>query len=290
MNYPKSFEALMTASYSFDDHRDYGANYWAVNTQHAIYIKNAGNIRKILEETSKMAAEGLPVPTDLLWSRVKNPEDYGPECYYPISAFQRRDEWKLTSRGVKYRVLSWDRMLSKEKLAKAGETRDVYRGNNMPFFRMFMTGDPNGRIHCPIMKFTIDEYEFHGKTVNHRFQQHHIPYQEGTSLNKEGEDPGRNNCTTNLMVVSPKSTKVLLDTAGTIFVSATAHDMIHKHSTSGDITKYETHELPYSLQNEANWEEWREYCRSWGYDIFPSFDEWTETLTLSYYLSHLKAA
>ena len=281
----KSLQALKGEGYLTLRHKDFGDDYWAVNTSHPLYIKSKGDLRRILRVTSRMAAIKLAVPFDLLWARVKNPTEYGENCYFPISAFKRRDEWKNLVKTGRTRVLSWDRMLSKEKQKKQADTRDRYRAKNLPFFRMYMMGDPTRLINCPLMGFNIDEHMVKDKLIAHRWQQHHIPYDEGTSLNKEGDDPGRNNCTTDLTVVGPKSERVLKDTAGTIFVSATGHEDIHKYDTKGDVSWYSTEQLPFALQSKENWDKWRNYCREYGHDFFPEYHVWMYTLTLDYFQS-----
>ena len=275
----RSHKALAKDGYVFLAHKDYGADYWAVNVQHRIYKSCNGDIRKILKFTSRMAGFRMTVPTDLLWARAKEPEKYGEECYFPIGAFKRRDELKVLKKG-RTRVLSWDRMLHKEKTARRAITRDEYRAKNLPFFRMYMMGNPDAPIWCPIQNINIDFQEFWGTPMNNCWQQHHFVFHNGTSLQKDGDDPGRNNCTTDLTELGEKSRKVLEDTARTIFLSATAHDKIHKVRTQGDIRDYSIDQRPWALRCEKNWNKFRAFVIEYGHDFFPNFNTWISSLHL----------
>ena len=276
----KSRRALQDEGFSLTVHKNYGDDYWAVNTKHPIYQNLEGDLRKILEYTSRMVSEGEEVPSDLLWVRAKDPETYGEFCYFPIFAYRRRDEWKTKASGQLYRVLSWDRMLHKEKNEKCGERRDEFRAKNVQFFRMYMMGDAKSSIMCPIQNINIDFQEFWGIPMNNCWQQHHFVFHNGTSLQKDGEDPGKNNCSTDLTVLNSKSRKVLEDTARTIFLSATAHDKIHKVKTSGDVLDYKIEQLPWALRSEQNWNDFRSFVIRFGHDFFPDYQTWWTSLIL----------
>lgn len=277
---PKSETALKSEGYTLFNDKKYGNGYWAFNVKHKIYQRCSGDIRRILYVTSRMNSLGFKVPDDLCYRRVKDPTKYGLECYFPLTSFKPRDEAPTPNNKKTRRYFTWDPMLLKEKTARQGETRDKYRAKNLPFFRMYMMGDPNTPIRCPIEDIDIDAQVFRGKALSNCWQQHHFVYYNGTSLQKDGEDPGRNNCTTDLTEMSDKSRKVLEDTARTIFLSATAHEKIHKVATQGDIKDYPAEELPWALRSRENWNKFRGFVIQYDHDFFPHYDVWMASLTL----------
>lgn len=276
----KSQRALTSEAYTFFDDKRYGKAYWAFNTEHRIFKRCNGDIRKILHVTSRMNSFGFQVPSDLCWRRVKDPTKYGEECYFPLTSFKPRDESPTEKNKKTKRYFTWDPSLVKEKTAKQGETRDKYRAKNLPFFRMYMMGDSAAPIWCPIEKINIDFQEFWDTPMNNCWQQHHFVFFNGTSLQKDGDDPGRNNCSTDLTELGDKSRKVLEDTARTIFLSATAHDKIHKVRTQGDIKDYSIDQLPWALRCEKNWNKFRSYVIEYGHDFFPNYQTWMASLVL----------
>jgi hypothetical protein len=240
-----------------------------------------GDVDSTLKYLGWMVAQGQSIRDVPFYRSVKNPHDFE-KPFYQISFFKSRKEKDVLKSGeVKWRF-TIDPMLKEEKQAqKTGRQRGL-RLSNKKFHRMWMMGDVDGRIHCPITGENIDEQVFWEKEIDNVQEQHHIVFRGRESLQKEGEDPGKHNSTTDLSVPSEKSRFVLEDMMRTIFLSPTGHKKVHKF-TEGDITYYSTKQLMWAMRCKTNYNKFIRFVRSFGYDKFPTYEEWYASLTLEHF-------
>lgn len=276
MSNGKSHQELVAQGLSPQSINLFGEAEWFVDTSHHLWN---GCGQKMMLTVAQMVVDGHDISDIPLWRRRKDLEEDGTLLYNHISDFKHRKEVRKNVSGP-VNVIRFDPMLKVEKYAVAAVTRQKYRDNNVDIFRFYMMGKVDTPVRCPIEGILIDAQEFWGQHINNCWQQHHFVFLDGKSLQKDGQDPGKNNCTTDLMSPSANSRRVLEDTMRTIFVSATAHDKIHKHSTSGDITSYPNHQLPWALQNAKNWNVFTRYLVGLGYESFPSYEVWYNSLKL----------
>lgn len=168
---------------------------------------------------------------------------------------------------------SWETSVRDFENQASREQAQAYREKNIPFLRMYAMGSPSQPIHCSLTGLQIDNVKIWKKFSN-AWVQHHFRFVNGKSVLKENADPGAILSSTDFSVPTPRSLYGLQDMARTIFLSATAHDTIHKEQRDGDITDYENHQLPWALRSEANWEEFNAFVMGFGYEHFGDYQTW----------------
>jgi hypothetical protein len=168
---------------------------------------------------------------------------------------------------------TWETSIRDVKNALSQVQRDQFRAQNMPFIRMYVMGDTNARICCPIFNFRIDDIELFGTRQN-AWVQHHFRFVAGQSVHKENADPGAILASTDFTQVTPRSREGLKDMARTIFLSATAHDALHRAKRNGDIQNYTEEQLPWALRSRDNWEEFNTFLGQFGHEPLGDYAEW----------------
>jgi hypothetical protein len=260
---------------------------WYVDVKHPLW---RNNVDLMMLAVAQMSADNQSIYRIPMWRRRKDLSECGDACFHHIREFHLRksDRYKGGPYDGQPKPPRFDPMLTIEKYAVAANTAQEYRDQNLKFFRYYMMGDINSPVFCPIENILIDVQDFWGEQINNCWQQHHFVFVDSKSLQKDGQDPGKNNMTVDMSKPSDRARYVLEDTLRTIFLSATAHDKIHKRFDDGDITFYKNHQLPWALRNEANWIEFTNWLVSLGYQPFPSYRAWFDSLKIENNLHYLE--
>jgi len=188
--------------------------------------------------------------------------------FYPLKDFDLKDGKFTTSLRNKLNLMNVEKAL-------------VFKANNLPILRMYMMGDESLPIICPWTKQQIDSLEYPGEPVFNIWEQHHYKVVNRSSVQKEGSDPGEILRSTDFRIPSPRSRMALEDMMRTNFLSPTAHKIVHNRWNNSDITNYQEDQLPWALQNEPNFNKFIGYLMDFGYDVFPSFNFWINSLKLT---------
>jgi hypothetical protein len=188
--------------------------------------------------------------------------------FYPLGDFEIKNGKFTSSLRTKLNLINVEKAL-------------VFKANNLPILRMYMMGDESLPIICPWTKHQIDSLEFEGEPVFNIWEQHHYKVVNRSSIQKEGSDPGEILRSTDFRAPSPRSRMAIEDMMRTNFLSPTAHKIVHNRWNNSDITNYNVDQLPWALKNETNYDSFIRYLRSFGYDAFPAYLEWIESLKLT---------
>lgn len=188
--------------------------------------------------------------------------------FYPLGDFELKNGKFTSSLRAKLNLVNLEKAL-------------VFKANNLPILRMYMMGDESTPIICPWTQQQIDSLEFSGEPAFNIWEQHHYKVINRSSVQKEGSDPGEILRTTDFRVPSPRSRMAIEDMMRTNFLSPTAHKIVHNRWNNSDITNYSVDQLPWALKNETNYNTFIGYLRSFGYDAFPSYMDWIESLKLT---------
>jgi len=227
-----------------------------VNMDHPEWTGNDKAFVSALNDESKWD-DAFPV-----YKRCSSANKLGVEqCFFPLNLFAR------TSTG------SWDSSVQANQNAVNGIKREEFREKNIQFLRIYATGSVDGRIHCPFLKFQIDAVKIHN-VVQNLWVQHHFRFVNGSSVHKENVNPGAILASTDFTLVSPRSREGLKDMARTVFLSATAHDALHRVQRDGDIRDYELDQLPWALRSEQNWLDFNGFLISFGHDSLGDYAKW----------------
>lgn len=256
----------------------YGDDHIWADISHPVWRGTSSRTIRLLGKLVSMGRDIGQVP---IYRCVKDIDQYC-KPYFQIGHFKPRKEKRFLSNGKMRMIYGIDPMLRSEKRYRSNERAKALRTGNRAIQRKWMMGDPDSVIVCPIEGRQIDRFGFWDREVDNVFQQHHIVFRNGYSIQKEGEDPGKKNSTTDLTTPSEKSRAVIEDMMRTIFLSPTAHTLVHKFP-DGDINRYPNNQLPYALQSKKNYNDFISYLNTYGYIEFPPFKVWREHLTLEYH-------
>lgn len=209
------------------------------------------------------------IPDILLYQRCAASTKRGEfAVYYPLSEFEFKDGAWATSLRVQYNLMNVEKAL-------------VFKSNNLPILRMYMMGDQGVKILCPFTRQQVDSLDFDGEPSFNIWEQHHFKVVNRNSIQKEGSDPGEILRSTDFRQPTPRSRSAIEDMMRTIFLSPTAHKIVHNRWNNSDITNYPHYYLPWALRNRDNYETFTAYLGAFGYDIFPSFEDWMDSLKLT---------
>jgi len=184
--------------------------------------------------------------------------------YFPFSQFG-----VVLSKGK----ATWETSIRKIENQVTRESKQRNRDLWLPIQRLYVMGNVDEPIVCPIAGIRIDGFTW-GSYVGNAWVQHHYRFVNGVSVHKENADPGAITSGVDPTVPSPRSRFALQDLARTIFLSSTAHDFLHKQMRTGDISDYQTHELPWALRSESNWNEFNRFLMQWGHDHLGDYQVW----------------
>lgn len=188
--------------------------------------------------------------------------------FYLLNQFEIEDNRFATSLRAKYNLVNVEKAL-------------VFKANNLPILRKYMMGHENVPIVCPWTGQQIDSLSYPGEPVFNIWEQHHYKVVNRSSVQKEGSDPGEILRSTDFRTPSPRSRLAIEDMMRTNFLSPTAHKIVHNRWNNSDITNYTEEQLPWALRNQANYNEFVAYIMAFGYDVFPSYQEWIDSLKLT---------
>lgn len=187
------------------------------------------------------------------------------DCFFSLELFGRstKGTWETSVRGLKNQV--------------SQDQRVENRITNLPFLRMYAMGDVDAQIICPILKFPIDNIELFG-VIQNAWVQHHFRFVNGNSVHKVNANvnPGAILSSTNFAEVTTRSREGLKDMARTIFLSATAHDALHRAKRDGDILDYTNEQLPWALRNADNWNAFNAFLGRFGHEPLGEYEAWFE--------------
>lgn len=232
-----------------------------------------GDIADYLNYTAQKADQGEDLAEILIYQKCQSSTKKGIIAnYYHITRFP-------LSKDKKGKV-SWEKSIADVARQLTRETYQAFREKNLRVLRKYSTGDENTPIICNWTGVVIDGHEHDGATFN-IWEQHHFKVVNRASVQKEGSDPGEILRSTDFTVPSPRSRMAIEDMMRTIFLSPTAHKIVHNCWNNSDITNYENHVLPWALRNEENWNEMVSYLMGMGYAEFPSYTEWYDSLKLT---------
>ena len=194
----------------------------------------------------------------------------GQDLYFPLADF------RLTDKG-------WETSLHEATKAAQRETYQAFRDKNLPFLRMYMMGNTETKIICPIRREPIDAWEMVAGIPINVWEQHHFKVRNRASVQKESADPGEILRRLDFSVVSGETLEAIKDMMRTIFLSPTAHKGVHNTWNDSDIRNYSVEQRPWALQNQANWDQWMDYLEGYGFarSMFGSFEDWMKSLELT---------
>ena len=223
-----------------------------------------------LKETIKLIVKSPAKMGDfLIYQRCSASTKRGEDAvFYPLADFDLKDGKFASSLRVKLNQINVEKAL-------------VFKANNLPILRKYMMGDEAIAIMCPWTSQQIDSLSFPGEPVFNIWEQHHYKVVNRSSVQKEGSDPGEILRTTDFREPTTRSRLALEDMMRTNFLSPTAHKIVHNRWNNSDITNYTEDQLPWALKNEANYQEFVAYLMVFGYDIFPTYQGWIESLKLT---------
>lgn len=193
----------------------------------------------------------------------------GYPTYAPLSMF------KQTSTG-------WEGSLSEALRAEQRETCQAFREKNLPFIRMYMMGNVETNIVCPLTGQQVDAWVFDNQPIN-IWEQHHFKVRNRASIQKELADPGEILRSMDFTLVNGNTLEAIKDMMRTVFLSPTAHKAVHNAWNNSDIRNYRAEQRPWALQNCSNWDAWMAFLDSYGYPVesFGPFGPWITSLELT---------
>ena len=232
-----------------------------------------GDIADFLTFTAKKHNDGEDLSEILLFQRCQSSTKKGLKAkYFHISQFPLSKD----KRGK----ATWGKSITEMFRLVARETANSFKERNLRVLRMYCNGNEDENIVCRWTNFQVDSLEHQGFVYN-IWEQHHFKVVNRSSVQKEGLDPGDILRSTDFTVPSPRSRYAIEDMMRTIFLSPTAHKIVHNQWNNSDITNYENHVLPWALRNEYNWNEMINFLMGMGYAEFPSYQEWFDSLKLT---------
>lgn len=194
----------------------------------------------------------------------------GHPCYAALADF------KQTPTG-------WETSLSDAANADRRETYQAFRDKNLPFLRMYMMGNPELKITCPLTGQQIDAWEFAEGILINIWEQHHFKVRNRASVQKEADDPGEILRRMDFSEPSGETVEAIKDMMRTIFLSPTAHKAVHNTWNDSDIRNYPVSRRPWALQSLENWDDWMVFLEERGYSraLFGSHADWLKSLELT---------
>lgn len=177
----------------------------------------------------------------------------------------------------------WETSLHEAAKADRRNSYQEFRDKNLPFLRMYMMGNPDLKIICPITNQQIDAWEFAEGILINIWEQHHFKVRNRNSVQKESDDPGEILRRMDFSDPSGETVEAIKDMMRTIFLSPTAHKAVHNTWNDSDIRNYPVERRPWALQSEDNWETWMVFLEERGYTrtLFGSHADWLLSLELT---------
>jgi hypothetical protein len=234
-----------------------------VDMDHHLWQDDLPDTLRLLAKDSSALSEMV------IFRRCASSTKRGEEkVFFPLIEFELKNGKFASSLRAKQNLLNVEKAL-------------IYKANNLPILRMYMMGDEGEPIVCPWTDHQIDSLIYGSELPFNIWEQHHFKVVGRTSVQKEGSDPGEILRSTDFNVPSPRSRAAIEDMMRTVFLSPTGHKIVHNRWTNSDITNYLNDQLPWALKCESNYDKFVAYLGTLGYDVFPSYSEWIESLKLT---------
>jgi len=218
-----------------------------------------------------MMIHGLRKSGDLdnVFQRCLSTSKSGQELYFPL------EDFRPTATG-------WESSLHDAAKAVTRAGYQATRDKNLPFLRMYMMGDVDTNIVCPITGQQVDAWVFDNQPIN-IWEQHHFKVRNRASIQKELADPGEILRRLDFTEVSGETVEAIKDMMRTVFLSPTAHKAVHNAWNDSDIRNYRAEQRPWALRDCGNWDKWMDFLQSYGYPIetFGPFGPWIISLELT---------
>jgi len=194
----------------------------------------------------------------------------GQNLFFPLDQFRESES-------------GWETSLHEVAKAVQRETYQAFREKNLPFLRMYMMGNTESFIVCPMERRQIDSWQFVTGIPINVWEQHHFKVRNRASIQKELADPGEILRRLDFSVVNGETLEAIKDMMRTIFLSPTAHKAVHNTWNDSDIRNYTVEQRPWALQSLSNWNTWMDYLETYGYsrNMFGFYEIWMISLELT---------